>query len=43
MPAHGDRLTVEEMRRVAAFERSAYGGLDTETALEQCEVTQEGA
>ncbi len=39
MPAHGDQLTVEEMRRVAAFERSAYGGVETETALDQCAVT----
>ena len=39
MPAHGDQLTVEEMRRVAAFERSAYGGVEIESALEQCEVT----
>ncbi len=39
MPAHGDQLTVEEMRRVAAFERSAYGDVEIESALEQCEVT----
>ena len=39
MPAHGDQLTVEEMRRVAAFERSAYGGVETEAAREQWEVT----
>lgn len=38
MPAHGDRLTVEEMRRVAAFERTEYGGLDAATALSQCGV-----
>jgi mono/diheme cytochrome c family protein len=38
MPAHADQLTVEEMRLVAAFERSAYGGVDPDTALEQCGV-----
>lgn len=38
MPPHGDQLTVEEIRRVAAFERFAYGGVETETALEQCEA-----
>jgi len=39
MPPHGDQLTVEEMRRVASFERSAYGGVEIESALEQCGVT----
>ena len=38
MPAHADQLTVEEMRRVAAFERTEYGGLDPQTALTQCEA-----
>ena len=38
MPGHGDRLTLEEIRRVAAFERVDYGGIDSETALAQCEV-----
>ncbi len=40
MPAHADQLTVEEMRRVAAFERAEYSGLEPETALKQCEVDQ---
>lgn len=38
MPAHQDRLTLEDMRRVAAFERVEYGGLEAAAALEQCEV-----
>ncbi len=40
MPAHEDRLTLGEMRLVAAFERAEYGGLDPQTALTQCEVAQ---
>ncbi len=36
MPAHGDRLTLQELQFVAAFERAQYGGSDTETALRQC-------
>jgi len=41
MPAHEDQLTPEEMRRVAAFERAEYGGLDPEAALTQCEVVHD--
>ena len=36
MPAHQDRLTPAEIRLVAAFERTAYGGLDAEVALAEC-------
>ncbi len=41
MPAHQDRLTLEELRLVAAYERAEYGGLDPEAALTQCEVVQD--
>jgi mono/diheme cytochrome c family protein len=38
MPAHGDILTPQEIELVAAFERSQYGGLDSETALRECQT-----
>ena len=38
MPAHSDQLTLEQTRRVAAFERVEYGGLEPDAALAQCEV-----
>jgi len=41
MPVHEGRLTLEEMRRVAAFERAEYGGLDPEAASSECRVTSD--
>ena len=38
MPSHADALTPAQIAAVAAFERSAYGGLDERTAIEQCGV-----
>lgn len=38
MPAHDDRLTVEQIRRVVAFERIQYGGQDESTAFTECKV-----
>lgn len=38
MPAHEGRLAPEEIRRVAAFERVEYGGLDEDTAIVECGV-----
>lgn len=40
MPAHDDRLTVDQIRRVVAFERIQYGGQDEAEALEDCEIGQ---
>lgn len=38
MPSHSDSLTPGEIAAVAAFERSAYGGVDEKVAIEQCGV-----
>ena len=38
MPAHGNVLTLEEMRLVAAFERISYGGQSEADAFEDCRV-----
>lgn len=38
MPQHDDRLTLDEIRLVSAFERIQYGGQEEEAAFEDCEV-----
>jgi mono/diheme cytochrome c family protein len=38
MPSHANTLTPAEIAAVAAFERSTYGGLDEQTAIEQCGI-----
>lgn len=38
MPAHEDKLTLEERRLVAAYERSVYGGEEEAAALAECGV-----
>jgi mono/diheme cytochrome c family protein len=38
MPSHENSLSTEERRLVAAFERSEYGEVPTETALQECGV-----
>lgn len=38
MPAHADKLTLEEIRLVAAFQRVAYGGQAEQAALDDCGV-----
>jgi mono/diheme cytochrome c family protein len=38
MPGHSESLTTSEIALVAAFERSNYGGLDEQTAIDQCNI-----
>lgn len=38
MPAHADKLTLEEIRLAAFFQRVAYGGETEEDALEDCRI-----
>jgi mono/diheme cytochrome c family protein len=38
MPQHDDRLTLDEIRRVSAFERIQYGGQEEADAFADCEV-----
>jgi mono/diheme cytochrome c family protein len=38
MPSHGETLTPNEIATVAAFERSTYGGVDEQDAIEDCGV-----
>jgi mono/diheme cytochrome c family protein len=39
MPPHDQTLTADQRRKVAAFERFAYGGLPREEALAGCGIT----
>ena len=39
MPAHADRLTVDEIALVASFERIQYGGMEEAAVFEDCGVT----
>lgn len=36
MPAHADSLTLDQRRAVAAWERSQYGDVSVEVALQDC-------
>ena len=36
MPSFQESLTADEIAQVAAYERSRFGGLDSELAVEQC-------
>jgi mono/diheme cytochrome c family protein len=38
MPGHSETLTNSEIALVAAFERTRYGGVDEETAMDQCNI-----
>ena len=40
MPSHAQTLTNEEIALVSAFERSRFGGLDEQTAVDQCDIVQ---
>lgn len=41
MPAHGDKLSPDEIAAVAAFERVQYGGGDVETELAACGISND--
>lgn len=43
MPAHGESLSEDEIRMVAAFERVQYGGADREATLADCGVATQPA
>lgn len=38
MPAHDDRLSLDEIRKVSAFERIQYAGQDEAAAFAECQV-----
>lgn len=38
MPSHAETLTATEIALVSAFERSNFGGLDDQTAMDQCNI-----
>lgn len=38
MPSHAATLTGAEIALVSAFERSRFGGLDEQTAVDQCNI-----
>lgn len=40
MPAHGERLTPQELALVASFERIQYGGLDEDAVFADCGLDQ---
>jgi len=43
MPSHKDSLTLDEIRRVAAFERIQYGGAERAATLAACGLSAEAA
>lgn len=41
MPAHAETLTPREIAAVAAWERSTYGGVSEQAALDECGIEAE--